>query len=175
MLRPGLVLPLLTDLPKLPEGSFDAEMIMEFGHGNALRLIDTGMSAEIIGGETGNCEIKDIACAKELGAHECAGDRRIGGGSKNCDESETCKQINGCTAGSGDGIAQGGADKEQWRHLASLESHAQRDGGEQEFPEPTEAAGAAGKKGRLNTHAARRRIADAQAEIIEIADQQAHG
>ena len=117
--------------------------LVHLGDSDPLGMVDAGVAAEVIGGETGDRVIERVFGAEELGAHDGARYRGIGGAGEDGDKAQTRQQVYGCAGDRGDGIAEGGAYEEERRDLSAFETGAQGNGGEEQFPEPTEGGGAA--------------------------------
>jgi hypothetical protein len=105
-----------------------------FVGGYALCAVDAAVATAIIGNITGYCIMEYILPAKQLYPHEGAGKRGIGGGGKNGYEAEAGKEIGREVEQGCEGVAECCAYKKQGCDLATLKTHAERDGGKEEFP-----------------------------------------
>ncbi len=105
-----------------------------FVDGYALCAVDAAVPTAIIGGITGYCIIEHKLAAKQLDTHEGAGEWGIGGGGKNGYEAEAGKEIGREMQEGCEGVAECCTDKKQGRDLAAFKTHAEGDGGKDEFP-----------------------------------------
>src|SRR3984957_3245407 len=117
---------------------------VHFGYCHALSVVNAGVTAEVIGGKTSDGVVQDVLGAEEFHAHDGTGDGGIGRAREDRDKAETGQEVDRSAGEGGDGIAKGCSYKEQGGDLSSLETRAERQRREQEFPEPTGGCVAAG-------------------------------
>jgi hypothetical protein len=105
-----------------------------FVDGYALCAVDAAVATAIVSDITGYRIMEHILPAKQLDTHEGAGKRGIGGGGKNGYKAEAGKEIGREVEQGCEGVAECCADKKQGCDLATLKTHAECDGGKEEFP-----------------------------------------
>ena len=128
--------------------------------------VDAGVAAEVVADPAGDGEEDGVLGAEEFDAHERAGKRGVTGAGEDGDEAEAGGEINGQAEEAGERGAERAADEEERGDLAAFETHAQGDGGEEEFPEPAPGVGAARLENGEGGHVAGEGTPDAETEVF---------